>query len=51
MKKCIIMLVFFVLMLMLSVLAENSDKVILEDSVVMDERNVEIVLKNKELRN
>ena len=51
MKKCIVMLGLFVLMLMLAVWAENSDKVILEDTVAMDESNAEIVLKNKELRN
>lgn len=45
------MFVFFVLMLMLAVFAENSDKVISEDTMAMDESNAEMVLKNKDLRN
>lgn len=45
------MFVFFVLMLMLAVLTENSDKVISEDTMAMDESNAEMVLKNKNLSN
>lgn len=45
------MFVFFVLMLMLAVLAENSDKAISEDTIVMDESIAEMVLKNKDLGN
>lgn len=51
MKKCIVMFVFFVLVLMLAVLAENSDKAISEDTMVMDESNAEMILENKDLRN
>lgn len=50
MKKCIIMFVFFVVMLLIAALTDNTETMIPESSVV-DYVDAEIVLTTDELKN
>ncbi len=44
MKKCFVMFALLVLTLLLAVLTDNSDKVNLDDGIVMEENNTEILI-------